>query len=443
MDSRPEPGNKAASAAPQGAQYSPDEVHYLKDALQDAHSEIGNLHDTMISDTESWAKERLYLCHKVHNGRYRVNRLQDLMDIRKNGFKDELQRIIQTISKQELEIARLNTSLKLKDDQMEAAKSFDKEQMEKKEAQLEAERKINSELRDQLFKASLESHKSASLHKDTQMRLDLAKQQVQQRDNFILTLRKEKEGLSQKLLETSAQLRGRENESFQNDPQEENYKALQEKFTKEKEMEEKEKMWMSRINEAEQEKSELVEENQKLSTSVKEMEKENQELVREEQISSARLKELEKGNKVLDKTKETLTTRIEVLEMNDEKQADEEHSLIPRVQEVEMENKEQVNKEKTLMARIKKLEKEQKELELRLTKKNNKKKRGFWSKTIKGKTEQEQQKEQEEKEWKQREKEEQKKKDKEEKTRNRSSWRFWKKRDEEKAPCSSAKVGQQ
>uniref|UniRef100_UPI0037E99F97 golgin subfamily A member 6-like protein 26 n=1 Tax=Semicossyphus pulcher TaxID=241346 RepID=UPI0037E99F97 len=315
---------QAGRAAPQGSSPNPPaEVRHLQESLQGANHVIASQHEHMDMDAAAWADERLKLCHKVHNGRYRVNRLEGLIDLRESKFKDELKRSIETVSKQQSEISRLKTSLESKEEQMEAAQRFSQEQMEKMAARLEAEKLKVSELRDQMFKASLESQMTASLQKESQVKVDHLKQQLQQRDTVILDLRKDKEAVSQKLVETSAQLRRKEKEVLQaGSLWEQKYQALRE----------------------------LVEEKQ---SRIEEVESKNKSLVEKENIWMTRVQQLENKNIEL---VNTWMTRVQQLENNNKELVDREKTLTTRIQEENMEDKKTTGKEQRIEKEEKKLQ---------------------------------------------------------------------------------------
>ncbi|CAJ1085154.1 trichohyalin-like [Xyrichtys novacula] len=254
----------------------------LQQELDSARAEIINLRNEQSGEQEAWLRERVKLGYRIHNGKYKVNRLEGLIDVRENGFKEELQNNVQTIERLEAEIQRLNSSLKLKDEQVELIQRLQKEQEEKMWAQLKEERQKVHELREQLFQASQENLKAVSLSKNNETMLRLTKQQLEQRDDHIMELRREKEGLTQRLIETTTQLQNNE--------------TLQKKKRKD-----------------------LEEENQILKTRVSELEKRNKDLVGKE---------------------ETLTFRVEEAEMAKERVIEKEKTLTDRIQELEEEKRE-------------------------------------------------------------------------------------------------------
>ncbi|XP_034565288.1 trichohyalin-like [Notolabrus celidotus] len=299
-------GNQAGRSAPQ--QDPRANVEQLSNALQGAQNEIQQLNRQHDIRTNEWQKERIKLGYRIHNGKYKVDRLEGLIDLRQNAFAEELQSSIQTVSEQESEISGLKISLRIKEEQMEAAQRLNKEQEEKLSAALQAERQNVSELRDQMFKASLESQRAVALSRESQMMLELVKQQLQQRDKVILDLRKEKEGLSQRLIQTSDQLRRTNNQILQKNPGEEKLKALKEQFSKE--MEDKEKEWTSKINEVKKENRDLEEKNQTLTSRVTEVEKDNQDLVKKQDTLKTRVLEVESENIRLSEQERILTSRV-------------------------------------------------------------------------------------------------------------------------------------
>uniref|UniRef100_UPI0037E8A392 golgin subfamily A member 6-like protein 6 n=1 Tax=Semicossyphus pulcher TaxID=241346 RepID=UPI0037E8A392 len=459
---------EAGRAAPQGTPNPAAEVRQLRESLQGADHLIDTVHEQMDNAFAAWADEKLKLCHKVHNGRYRVNRLEGLIDLRENEFKDELKRSIETVSKQKSEISHLQTSLKCKEEQMEAAQRFSQEQMEKMAARLEAEKQKVSELTDQMFKASVESQRTASLQKESQVKVDHLKQQLQQRDTVILDLRKEKEAVSQKLVETSAQLRRKEKEVLQSgNLWEDKYKALRELAEKVN----------SRMAEVDSNNKRLVERERTLMTKVQELERRNKELVESEKTLMTRFEDVEEKNKQLAEKEKALTTRIQDMEeekrdlelvKEEDRQREESVTKMKNEDEevkaeeinikeeniedknkTEKENKRIKKEEKKLKAQKEKEEKKQKEREKMEQKKRQeredkeRKQKEKEEKLRKEREEKEQKKrqEREEKERKQKEKEERKQKERKPKKR---FWMFMKKGDEEtkveEAACCSAEA---
>ncbi|CAJ1067053.1 trichohyalin-like [Xyrichtys novacula] len=249
----------------------------LQQELASARAEIRNLRNEQRGEQEAWMNERVKLGYRIHNGKYKVNRLEGLIDVRENGFKEELQNNVQTIERLEAEIQRLNSTLKLRDEQVELIQRLQKEQEEKMWAQLKEERQKVHELREQLFQASQENLKAVSLSKNNETMLKLTKQQLEQRDNHIMELRREKEGLTQRLIETTTQLQNNE--------------TLQKKKRKD-----------------------LEEENQILKTRVSELEKRNKDLVGKEETLTFRVEEAEIAKERVIEKEKTLTDRIQELE---------------------------------------------------------------------------------------------------------------------------------
>ncbi|CAJ1061580.1 trichohyalin-like [Xyrichtys novacula] len=245
----------------------------LQQELASARAEIINLRNEQSGEQAAWMRERVKLGYRIHNGKYKVNRLEGLIDVRENGFKEELQSNVQTIERMEAEIQRLNSSLKLKDEQVELIQHLQKEQEEKMWAQLKEERQKVHELREQLFQASQENLKAVSLSKNNETMLRLTKQQLEQRDNHIMELRREKEGVTQRLIETTTQLQNNEKQ-----------------------------------------RKDLEEENQILKTRVSELEKRNKDLVGKEETLTFRVEEAETAKERVIEKEKTLTDRIQELE---------------------------------------------------------------------------------------------------------------------------------
>ncbi|CAJ1069190.1 trichohyalin-like [Xyrichtys novacula] len=248
----------------------------LQQELASARAEIRNLRNEQRGNWEAWMDERVKLGYRIHNGKYKVNRLEGLIDVRENGFKEELQFNVQTIERLEAEIQRLNSTLKLRDEQVELIQRLQKEQEEKMWAQLKEERQKVHELQEQLFQASQEKLKAVSLSKNNETMLKLTKQQLEQRDNHIMELRREKEGLTQRLIETTTQL---QNETLQK-----------------------------------KKRKDLEEENQILKTRVSELEKMNKDLVEKEESLTFRVEEAEMAKERVIEKEKTLTDRIQELE---------------------------------------------------------------------------------------------------------------------------------
>ncbi|CAJ1058378.1 trichohyalin-like [Xyrichtys novacula] len=173
----------------------------LQEELDIACAEIINLRREQRDERLAWRDEWIKLNHRIHNEKYKVNRLEGLIDVRENGFKEELQKNVQTIERLEAEIQCLNSSLKLRDEQVELIQCLEKEQKEKMWAQLKEEIQKVYELRKQLFQATQENLKAVSLSKNNETMLKLTKQQLEQRDNHIMELSRENQILKTRVSE--------------------------------------------------------------------------------------------------------------------------------------------------------------------------------------------------------------------------------------------------
>ncbi|CAJ1051201.1 trichohyalin-like [Xyrichtys novacula] len=255
----------------------------LQQELDSPCAEISNLRSEQRDERLAWRDERIKLCHRIHNGKYKVNRLEGLIDVRENGFKEELQNNVQTIERLEAEIQRLNSSLKLRDKQVELIQRLQKEQEEKMWAQLKEERQKVHELREQLFQASQENLKAVSLSKSNETMLKLTKQQLEQRDKHIMELRREKEGLTQRLIETTTQLQNNE--------------TIQKK--KRKDLEEENQILKTRVSELEKMNKDLVEKEERLTFRVEEAETAKERVIEKEKTLTDRIQELEEEKREL------------------------------------------------------------------------------------------------------------------------------------------------
>ncbi|XP_044034584.1 golgin subfamily A member 6-like protein 22, partial [Siniperca chuatsi] len=230
----------------------------------------------------------------------------------------------ENISMHESQISSLKQSLQLREEQVDVTQHQSK--YDKIAARLEDfrnKRKKLSEQNDQTFKATSESQNSVQ-------------QQLHQRDNEILDLRKEKEGLSQKLTEARKKLWTQRAALVLSE------RAWQTKYEEKFRMElaEKQQTWEARVQQVEEENKELTEREQIWKTIVKQMEEENKELAEKQQNWEARVKQVEEENKEMTEREQIWKTIVKQMEEENKELAEKQQSWEARVQQVEEEHKE-------------------------------------------------------------------------------------------------------
>ncbi|GLD60331.1 stress response protein NST1 [Lates japonicus] len=100
-----------------------NEVSRLRNALQTSEEEKTYLKRRL----DHMTKERVSFCHRVHNNKLRINRLEGLLEIRDRQFKDEYAKCYETIAKKESEISHLKKLLQTMEEECKVAQ--DKKQL--------------------------------------------------------------------------------------------------------------------------------------------------------------------------------------------------------------------------------------------------------------------------------------------------------------------------
>ncbi|XP_030295937.1 trichohyalin-like [Sparus aurata] len=216
-----------------------------------------------------WREEKMAMSYTIHNLKYKLERLEGLMDLREKGFKAEYKNKYEIIASHEATISNLKRDLQFQVAQVESLKHRSHQEKDEMAARLEAEKQKLSEQNNQMLQLDLDKQKSVLLQIDLQMKqLQELEQELQQKDDVILHLRKEKMGLSNKLTEATDQLTNSKAEFLQSDQAwQTRYEALQEKYS---ELEVKEQSWKTSVEQAEEQKKELEELSMKLKASKRE-----------------------------------------------------------------------------------------------------------------------------------------------------------------------------
>lgn len=264
--------------APEDHPSSPSDFLYLKNNLERVQRDNDDLNVHVRRMEEQKVKfllERENFCHRVHNCKLRISRLEGLLEIRERQFKDEYKKII---TKHESEISSLKKTLEqFQVQRVDIIPHQSKQEYEDMAAQLKAEKQKLSEQSDQILKLTLQNQNSFILQNELQRKVIHVEQQLHQRDKEILDIRKEKDGLAQRLTEATNNLWSNGAEFLQSDKLwQRKYKVLQEKFRKE--IAEKELSWETRVKQVEEEKKNLAEKERSLETRVNQLEEEKKEL---------------------------------------------------------------------------------------------------------------------------------------------------------------------
>ncbi|XP_044072616.1 golgin subfamily A member 6-like protein 22 isoform X3 [Siniperca chuatsi] len=286
MDQRKKRRNRVrfVGAAPQARPTSHSDFHSLQKALDDAHQENHRLKGqigSLLQHKDELSAEKM----NVHNANHKIGRLEKFVEALEKQLEAAHKKNNETITKYESQISFFRKSLQFRMEQMYL--SLQSEQRYKAiAARLEAEKQKLSEQTDQTFKATLESQSSVM-------------QQLYQSNKEMLDLRKEKEGLSERLTEASNQLLSQESKFLQSDKAwQSKHDDLQEKFRKE--LSEREQSWEVRLKQMEEEKKLLAEREQTWKTMVKQMEEEKKELVQKAQSLETTVKQVEEEKKELE-----------------------------------------------------------------------------------------------------------------------------------------------
>ncbi|XP_036977006.1 DNA ligase 1-like [Acanthopagrus latus] len=218
---------------------------------------------------QPWKDERMAMSYTIHNLKYKLERLEGLMDLREREFKAELKNKYEIIASHEATISNLKSDLQFRVAQVENLKHQSNQEKDDMAARLEAEKQKLAEQNNQMLQLDLDKQKSVLLQIDLQMKqLKELEQELQQKDDVICHLRKEKVGLSNKLTEATDQLTNYKAEFLQsNHAWQTKYEALQEKFSQ---LEVKEQSWKTSVEQVEEQKKELEELAMKLKASKKE-----------------------------------------------------------------------------------------------------------------------------------------------------------------------------
>nr|XP_046234042.1 centrosomal protein of 63 kDa-like [Scatophagus argus] len=239
MDQTNDPRNsqQAAFAAPQVCRARaalPSDPVELQGELQHARDVL-----------EEWGSQRIKMGHRIHKLKYEVNRQDMFIDLRDRKFSDEIQKSRDTIAQHEEEISNLKRSLQY----MQSVQEESIREKEHMAAKLKAERQKASEKTNELLVLNLEKQKIVLQQNDLQNMVKQLEQQLRQRDNENLTLRKHNDSLFHSLTETNKILKANKAE-FQesNRAWQDKYKALQEKFS------DKEQVWDTKQHLEEQKK---------------------------------------------------------------------------------------------------------------------------------------------------------------------------------------------
>lgn len=248
--------------APQDHPKSPSDILCLKEHPECVREDRDYLKECLeetVQQRNRLQTQAKTFFKKTHKDKHRINRLEELLEIRDRLFKEDNQKSYEIISKQESEIFFLKK--KLEQFQVQQVNIVPQQvdviphQSKQDHDEIGALQKL-SEQNVQILKLMCESQKSSMLQKELQKKLIHVEQQLHQRDKEILDLRREKHGLAQRPTEATNRLWSNGAEFFQSDKLRlRKYKVLQEKFRKE--LAKKEQRWETRINQLEEEKNEL------------------------------------------------------------------------------------------------------------------------------------------------------------------------------------------
>ncbi|KAM7398820.1 hypothetical protein PAMP_018129 [Pampus punctatissimus] len=356
---------------PQGGRPPCQSCNHLRFSLEDAHRQIAdwNRWNESVKPILSSAKvEKASFNRKVLYLKSEINKREADLATKEKEFAAELKKRKDIICERGLQISHLQKCLQKKS--TEPNKGCMEECMSVT-ARQEAEKETVSKLKQETLQGKIQ------IEEEWQKKVQMLEDQLSHKDIELLTLRREKEDLSEKLTETSTLLVNKDTELLQT-------KCDLEKFKKE--LTEKEKIWKASMKLMEEEKKDLMKlmeeekkdlceeltetsnlldsKNTELLQTKCDLEKSKKELAEREDIWKASVKQIEEEKKNLQdlyvKEKEDLSERLtETSTLLDNKDTE----LLQTKCDLEMFKKQLSEREEIWKASVKQMEEEKKNLQ--------------------------------------------------------------------------------
>ncbi|XP_033181753.1 golgin subfamily A member 6-like protein 1 [Anabas testudineus] len=324
-----------AGTAPRGRSYNNrpaenqyEELRRLRSDLSSANQRIDQLQSqlrTVAQETSSQASQHL-------RARLEAKDMQ---------FNEERQKFQETSATYESQISNLNHCLQVKDNEILGMNEL----RDKLAAQLKDETLKVRKQQDQLLEISALAQNNSTMITDLQQKIRELQEELQQKDNENLQLKKDKDSLSEKISQTTVQLWQKEaDNSFSEKKWQTKYSSLQEEVSKE--LAEKHESWITTVKQLEDEKRRLMEENRKLMEEKTELETEKNQLMEEKtELEKEKNQPMEEKTELENEKNQLMEEKPELVE--DHKELKDKNKNVSEEQTGLMEEKKNMEEEKT------------------------------------------------------------------------------------------------